>query len=231
MECLMEKVLSSGKMELFTKESLETTKLQVKDYTNSLMDQNIKEVLEMVLEMDLENIPMMLKVMFMMEIGKMDLGMDSVNLIIKIIHFIKDNGNKVLNLEKENINILQVTIIKANGKTIWGMDGEWWIGLIQIKNIKEIGFQIIKMDLEHIFGYNNLNKEDFLEIVMLAFGRMEWDMDLEYSFTLMEVNTKVTGKIIWKMDKDNLHTKMEINIKDIFIKIEWLINRNLEQLQ
>ena len=64
---------------------------------------------------------------------------------------------------------------------------------------------------------------------MLDIGKMEWDMDMEFFFILMEVNIKANGKIIWNMDKESLPMKMETNILDYLLKIEWLINHFKDQ--
>ena len=83
------------------------------------------------------------------------------NYLIMIILFIKGNGNKVSNQGKENIHIHQEITIKEIGKIIYEMEKELWCGLIQIKNMLDIGKMIYKIILDIIFGWNNKNKAGY----------------------------------------------------------------------
>jgi len=100
---------------------------------------------------------------------------------------------------------------------------------MQMKNITENGKITYKTDTEFIFGLKNLEKENFLEIVMKDNGQMEKDKDMEYFIMLMDQNMKVNGKIILKKASPFSLKTMGILFKDISNKTVFINNQNTKK--
>lgn len=116
---------------------------------------------------------------------------------------------------------MPVTItMKANGPTINVTVKEQCTGLQVMKNMKETGKIISKVDLALIFGLTVQQIINSLETDMLAIGL--WVRDtVKVPFTIqMVVNMKETGKKTSNTVKEFLHLKMELNMMVLLRMIE-----------
>lgn len=113
------------------------------------------------------------KVIFMQVNGKM-IKFKVLELIyFKIVIFIKVKYKKDSNMVMVNIHIIMVIIIKDNGKMIKKMDMVYFIILIKINIIKDIGQMVIDKVMVFINGKMVINIKEVLlmelkvEVVLL----------------------------------------------------------------
>lgn len=90
-----------------------------------------------------------------------------------------------------------------------------------MKNTKEIGKIISKVDSELISGLMEQLKISYLETDMLATGNLAKDVDLEHFTIQMEVSMKVNGRTTTSMVRVYLHLKMDLNTSVHLIRIVW----------
>lgn len=66
-----------------------------------------------------------------------------------------------------------------------------------------------------------------IKVVMKVIGQMEWKMDMELIYGIMENNLVVYGKMIWYMEEENLQI-YKIKFIMLFLKKDnWLKKRFL----